>query len=98
MIEDATVQLTQYGADANARLELYRLNRAKQLAADTQQVFRSPKRYSGGLRNHPSVVQEVQNFYEAQRDEIRAKIESEHAAEQAAVTKLRKERQETEEA
>lgn len=98
VIEDATVQLTQYGADASARLELYRLNRAKQLAADTQQVIALAEEIFTGLRNHPSVVQEVQKFYEGQRVEIRSKIESEHAAEQAAVTKLRKERLEEEEA
>ena len=98
VIEDATVQLTQYGADASARLELYRLNRAKQLAADTQQVISLAEEIFTGLRNHPSVVQEVQRFYEGQRGEIRSKIESEYATEQAAVTKLRKERQETEEA
>jgi hypothetical protein len=97
VIEDATAQLTQYGADANARLEIYRLNRAKQLAADTQKVISLAEEIFTGLRNHPSVVQEVQKFYEDQRDEIRARIESEHAAEQAAVTQLRKERQETEE-
>jgi hypothetical protein len=98
VIEDATVQLTQYGADASARLELYRLNRAKQLAADTQQVISLAEEIFRGLRNHPSVVQEVQNFYEGQRGEIRARIESEYAAEQAAVTKLREERQAAEEA
>ena len=98
MIEDATVQLTQYGADATARLELYRLIRAKQLAADTQQVISLAEEIFRGLRNHPSVVQEVQKFIQGQRGEIRARIESEHAAEQAAVTELRQERQEAEEA
>lgn len=98
LIEDATLQLTQYGADASTRLELYRLNRAKQLGADTQQVISLAEEIFAGLRDHPSVVQEVQKFYEGQRTEIRARIEGEHAAEQAAVTKLRKERQETQEA
>ncbi len=98
VIEDATAQLIQYGADASARLELYRLNRAKQLASDTQQVISLAEEIFKGLRNHPSVVKEVQNFYEGQRNEIRARIESEHATEQAVVTKLRQERRETEEA
>jgi len=98
VIEDATAQLTQYGTDASTRLELYRLNRAKHLAADTQQVISLAEEIFTGLRDHPSVVQEVQKFYEGQRSEIRARIEGEHAAEQAAVTKLRKERQETQDA
>lgn len=98
LIEDATAQLTQFGADATARLEIYRLKRAKQLAADTQQVISLAEEIFTGLRNHPSVVEEVQKFYEGQRGEIRARIEGEHEAEQAAVTKLRKERQETQEA
>jgi hypothetical protein len=98
LIEDATAQLTQYGADANARLEIYRLTRAKQLAADTQQVVSLAGEIFAGLRDHPSVVQEVQKFVQAQRDEIRAKIEREHAAEQDALTKLRQQRKETEEA
>jgi hypothetical protein len=98
LIEDATVQLTQYGADANARLEIYRLTRAKQLAADTQQVVSLAGEIFAGLRDHPSVVQEVQKFVQAQRVEIRSKIEREHAAEQAALTKLQKQRKETEEA
>jgi hypothetical protein len=98
VLEDVTVQLTQYGADATARLELYRLSRAKQLAADTQQVISLAEEIFTGLRNHPSVVQEVQKFYEGQRTEIRARIESEYVAEQGAVTKLREERQAAEEA
>ncbi|RXH53780.1 hypothetical protein GRAN_5118 [Granulicella sibirica] len=98
VLEDATVQLTQYGAGASARLEFYRLNRAKQLAADTQQVISLAEEIFRGLRNHPSVLQEAQNFYEGQRGEIRARIESEHESEQAAVTKLREERHEAEEA
>jgi hypothetical protein len=98
VIEDATVELTQYGADANARLEIYRLNRARQLAADTQQVISLAEEIFIGLRNHPSVVQEVQKFYEGQRDDIRARIGSEYAAEQTALTQLQKERQETGEA
>ena len=98
LIEDATAQLTQYGADASARLELYRLKRAKQLAADTQQVASLAGEIFSGLRDHPSVVQEVQKLAQAQRDEIRATIESEFAAELEALTDLRKERKETEEA
>lgn len=98
VIEDATAQLTQYGDDANTKLEQYRLNRAKELAADTQQVILLAEEIFTGLRNHPSIVREVQRFYEGQRSEIRARIESEHAAEQVAVTKLQKERQETQEA
>ena len=97
LIEDATAQLTQFGADANARLEIYRLTRAKQLAADTQQVVSLAGEIFAGLRDHPSVVQEVQKFVQAQRDEIRSKIESEHTAEQDAITKLRQQRKETEE-
>jgi hypothetical protein len=98
LIDDATAQLTQYGADASARLEIYRLNRAKQLAFDTQQVASLAGEIFAGLRDHPSVVQEVQKFVQAQRDEIRSTIEREHAAEQEALTKLRQQRKETEEA
>jgi hypothetical protein len=98
LIEDATAQLTQYGADASARLEIYRLQRAKQLAADTHQVVSLAGEIFAGLRDHPSVVQEVQKFVQAQRDEIRSTIEREHAAEQEALTKLRQKRKETEEA
>jgi hypothetical protein len=98
LIEDATAQLTQFGADAAARLEIYRLKRAKQLAADTQQVVSLASEIFTGLRDHPSVANEVQKFVQAQRDEIRLAIEREHAAEQAALTTLRKERKETEEA
>lgn len=97
LIEDATVELTQYGPAANARLEIYRLTRAKQLAADTKQVVSLAGEIFTGLRDHPSVVQEVQKFVLAQRDEIRSKIEREHAAEQDALTKLRQQRKETEE-
>ena len=98
VIEDATAQLTQYGDDANTRLELYRLNRAKELASDAQQVISLSEEIFTGLRNHPSMVREVQRFYEDQRSDIRARIESEHAAEQAAVNQLRKDRQEIQEA
>lgn len=98
LIDDATAQLTQFGADAAARLEIYRLKRAKQLAAYTQQVVSLANDIFTGLRDHPSVVQEVQKFVQAQRDEIRSTIEREHAAEQEALTKLRQQRKETEEA
>lgn len=98
LIEDATAQLTQFGAEATARLEIYRLNRAKQLAADTQQVVSLANEIFTGLRDHPSVVQEVQKFVQAQRDEIRSRIEREHASEQETLTKLRQQRKETEEA
>ncbi len=98
LIEDATTQLTQYGADASARLEIYRLQRAKQLAFDTQQVVSLAGEIFAVLRDHPSVVQEIQKFVQAQRDEIRSTIEREHAAEQETLTKLRQQRQETEEA
>lgn len=98
LIEDATEQLTQFGADATARLELYRLKRAKKLSADTQQVVSLASEIFTGLRDHPSVVQEVQKFVQSQQDEIRSKIESEHAAEQEDLTKLRLQRKETEEA
>jgi hypothetical protein len=98
MIEDATGQLTQYGADANARLEIYRLARAKRLAADTQQVVSLAEEIFAGLRDHPSVVQEVQKFVQAQQVEIRSTIEREHAAEREALTKLRQQRKEAEEA
>jgi len=97
LIEDATAQLTQFGTDASARLEIYRLKRAKQLAADTQQVMSLAGEIVAGLRDHPSVVQEVQNFVHAQKDEIRSTIEREHAAEQEALTKLRQQRREIEE-
>ena len=73
-LEDATAQLTQYGADATARLELYRLNRAKQLAADTQQVVSLAEEIFTGLRDHPSVVQEVQKF--SRRNEARSARDS----------------------
>ncbi len=96
LIDEATVHLTQFGADASARLELYRLRRAKQLADDTQQVASLAGEIFAGLRDHPSVVQEVQKFAQAQRDEIRSTIEREYAAEQEALTKLRQQRKETE--
>ena len=98
LIEDATAQLTQFGADATTRLEIYRLKRAKQLAADTQRVVSLAAEIFTGLRDHPSVVQEVQKFVQTQQDEIRTRIELEHAAEQDALTKLRQQRKETEEA
>jgi hypothetical protein len=98
LIEDATAQLTQFGADATARLEIYRLKRARQLASDTQQVVSLAKEIFTGLWDHPSVVQEVQKFVQAQRDEIRSRIELEHVAEQETLTKLRQQRKETEEA
>lgn len=98
LIEDATAQLTQFGADVTARLEIYRLKRAKHLAADTQNVVSLASEIFTGLRDHPSVVQEVQKFVQAQRDEIRSTIEREHLAEQEALTTLRKQRKETEEA
>jgi hypothetical protein len=98
LIEDATAQLTQYGADASARLEIYRLKRAKQLATDTQRVASLAGEILAGLRDHPSVVQEVQKFTQAQRDEIRSTIQRDYAAEQEALTKLREQRKETEEA
>lgn len=98
LIEEAAAQLTQYGADASARLEIYRLQRAKQLANDTQQVVSLAGEIFAGLRDHPSVVQEVQKFVQAQREEIRLRIEREHAVEQEALTKLREQRQKTEEA
>lgn len=98
LIEDATAELTQFGADATARLEIYRLKRAKQLATDTQQVVSLAHEIFTGLRDHPSVVQEVQKFVQAQRDEIRSKIEREYAAEQDVLTKVRQQRKEAEEA
>jgi hypothetical protein len=98
LIDDATIELTQYGTDASARLEIYRLKRAKQLANDTQQVASLAGEIFAGLRDHPLVVQEVQKFAQAQREDIRSTIEREYAAEQEALTQLRKERQETEEA
>lgn len=96
LIDDATEQLTQYGADATARLEIYRLQRAKRLANDTQRVASLASEIFTGLRDHPSVVQEVQKFVQAQREEIRSTIEREHATEQEALAKLRQERSETE--
>ena len=98
LIEDATAQLTQYGADASARLEIYRLKRAKQLAADTQQVASLASEIFAEIRDHPSVVQEVQKFVQAQRDEVRSAIDGEYAAEKEALTKLCDQRKETEEA
>jgi hypothetical protein len=98
LIDDATVQLTQYGANASARLEAYRLKRAKRLADDTQQVASLAGEIFAGLRDHPSVVQEVQKFAQARRNEIQSTIEREYAAEQDALTRLRKEREEMEEA
>lgn len=96
LIEDATEQLTQFGADATARLHIYRLKRARQLASDTQKVASLAQDIFTALRDHPSIVQEVQKFLRAQRDEIRSRIELEVATEQEALTKLREQRMVTE--
>jgi hypothetical protein len=97
LIDDATEQLTQYGADASARLEIYRLQRAKRLADDTQRVASLAAEIFTGLRDHPSVVQEVQKYAQAQRDEIRSTIQREYATEQEALTTLCQQRKEMEE-
>ena len=96
-LEDAAFRLTQFGPDASARLEAYRLQRAVGLANDTTEIGRLAGELFSMLRSHPAIIEELRIFVEEQRAAIRSSIGSEVRSEQDRLDQLTAQRKAAEE-
>jgi hypothetical protein len=67
MIEAALEVLTKNGSSADNRLEIYRLTRSRALAADARQLSTYASEFVTAIRNHPSLVAEIEQLKETER-------------------------------
>lgn len=91
MIEAALEVLTKNGSSADNRLEIYRLTRSRALAADAKQLSAYATEFVTALRNHPSLVAEIEQLKETERAGAKKAAEAALAQERQQLGKLQEE-------
>ena len=98
LIEEATENLTKNGSTADLRLELYRLERSRSLAAVAKTVTSISEEIVASLLRHPSVIKEIAQLKVSERDKARSETEAALGTERQELALLKEKRSATESA